>query len=134
MVIILLYMIWYSSIIYHNTTCYTMLHYDILWYTIIYDYSCPFRFARNVRGSSVKLRTLQRRLAWPLRKDGTHESGSVNDAVFTVGCLLSPLCRLTALALPSFFSVSRFPFRRFGRRFGSKVMFSASGAAHNIIM
>ena len=37
-------------------------------------------FLRSVdssRGSSVKIGTIQRRLAWPLRKDDTHKSRSV---------------------------------------------------------
>ena len=43
----------------------------------------PLRFARlrcsdSLRGSSVKIGTIQRRLAWPLRKDDTHKSRSVN--------------------------------------------------------
>ena len=33
----------------------------------------------SLRGSSVKIVTLQRRLAWPLRKDDTHKSRSVNN-------------------------------------------------------
>ena len=32
----------------------------------------------SLRGSSVKIGTIQRRLAWPLRKDATHKSRSVN--------------------------------------------------------
>ena len=28
----------------------------------------------SLRGSSVKIGTIQRRLAWPLRKDDTHKS------------------------------------------------------------
>ena len=32
----------------------------------------------SLRGSSVKIGTMQRRLAWPLRKDDTHKSRSVN--------------------------------------------------------
>ena len=32
-----------------------------------------------LRGSSVKIGTIQRRLAWPLRKDDTHKSRSVNN-------------------------------------------------------
>ena len=32
----------------------------------------------SFRGSSVKIGTIQRRLAWPLRKDDTHKSRSVN--------------------------------------------------------
>ena len=36
----------------------------------------------SLRGSSVKLGTMQRRLAWPLRKDDTHKSRSVNNFFF----------------------------------------------------
>ena len=32
----------------------------------------------SLRGSSVKIGTIQRRLAWPLRKDDAHKSRSVN--------------------------------------------------------
>ena len=32
----------------------------------------------SLRGSSVKIGTIQRRLAWPLRKDDTHKSRSVH--------------------------------------------------------
>ena len=32
----------------------------------------------SLRGSSVKIGTIQRRFAWPLRKDDTHKSKSVN--------------------------------------------------------
>jgi hypothetical protein len=35
----------------------------------------------SLRGSSVKLGTIQRILAWPLRKDDTHKSRSVNNFV-----------------------------------------------------
>ena len=33
----------------------------------------------SLRGSSVNIGTIQRRLAWPLRKDDTHTSRSVNN-------------------------------------------------------
>ena len=33
----------------------------------------------SLRGSSVKIGTIQRRLAWPLRKDDTHKSRSVDN-------------------------------------------------------
>ena len=33
----------------------------------------------SLRGPSVKIGTIQRRLAWPLRKDDTHKSRSVNN-------------------------------------------------------
>ena len=35
----------------------------------------------SLRGSSVKIGTIQGRLAWPLRKDDTHKSRSVNNFV-----------------------------------------------------
>ncbi len=37
----------------------------------------------SLRGSSVKIGTIQRRLAWPLRKDDTHKSRSVNNFLGT---------------------------------------------------
>ena len=42
----------------------------------------------SLRESSVKLGTIQRRLAWPLRKDDTHKSRSVNH---TMPCRHLPL-------------------------------------------
>ena len=36
-------------------------------------------FLDSLRGSSVEIGTIQRRLAWPLRKDDTHKSRSVNN-------------------------------------------------------
>ena len=38
-----------------------------------------FQDLDSLRGSSVKIGTIQRRLAWPLRKDDTHKSRSVNN-------------------------------------------------------
>ena len=43
--------------------------------TFYFDYT---RISDSLRGSSVKIGTIQRRLAWPLRKDDTHKSRSVN--------------------------------------------------------
>ena len=37
----------------------------------------------SLRGSSVKIGTIQRRLAWPLRKDDTHKSRSVYNFLST---------------------------------------------------
>ena len=37
----------------------------------------------SLRGSSVNIGRIQRRLAWPLRKDDTHTSTSVNSCVIT---------------------------------------------------
>ena len=39
-------------------------------------------FVDSLRGSSVKIGTIQRRLAWPLRKDDTHKTRSVNIVLF----------------------------------------------------
>ena len=43
------------------------------------SYPCSPSFSDSLRGSSVKIGTIQRRLAWPLRKDDTHKSRSVNN-------------------------------------------------------
>ena len=37
----------------------------------------------SLQGSSVEIGTIQRRLAWPLRKDDTHKSGSVLNSCAT---------------------------------------------------
>ena len=37
----------------------------------------------SLRRSSVKIATIQRRLAWPLRKDDTHKSRSVTNFLFS---------------------------------------------------
>ena len=39
------------------------------------------RHLDSLRGSSDKIGTIQRRLAWPLRKDDTHKSGSVQSFI-----------------------------------------------------
>ena len=36
----------------------------------------------SLGGSSVTIGTIQRRLAWPLRKDDTHKSRSVNNIIY----------------------------------------------------
>ena len=41
----------------------------------------------SLRGSSVKIGTIQRRFAWPLRKDDTHKSRSVNNLFVQIGWL-----------------------------------------------
>jgi len=50
----------------------------------------------SLRGSSVKIGTIQRRLAWPLRKDDTHKSRSVSNFF-----LPPPLYLRRAKALPT---------------------------------
>ena len=44
---------------------------------------CCKSISDSLRGSSVKIGTIQRRLAWPLRKDDTHKSRSVNNFLNT---------------------------------------------------
>jgi len=51
----------------------------------------------SLRGSSDKIGTIQRRLAWPLRKDDTHKSRSVpsflnNELFARLGVCLCVLC------------------------------------------
>ena len=41
-------------------------------------------YSDSLRGSSVKVGTIQRRLAWPLRKDDMHKSRSVNENGITM--------------------------------------------------
>ena len=41
---------------------------------------CTSNFSDSLRGSSVKIGTIQRRLAWPLRKDDTRKSRSVTNS------------------------------------------------------
>ena len=61
-------------------------------------FACIFRFGTScnlcnlllldsLRGSSVKIGTIQRRLAWPLRKDDTHKSRSVNNFLPILPCI-----------------------------------------------
>ena len=58
----------------------------------------------SLRGSSVKIGTIQRRLAWPLRKDDTHKSRSVNNYSVVSHWRINCLSRAAARhihALPS---------------------------------
>ena len=59
----------------------------------------------SFRGSSDKIGTIQRRLAWPLRKDDTHKSRSVHNFLFgNTACKSWIQCHLgsvTALCHPS---------------------------------
>ena len=58
-------------------------HLLVLFVSCLLDLSCVHLFVLllflldSLRGSSVKIGTIQRRLAWPLRKDDTHKSRSV---------------------------------------------------------
>ena len=53
----------------------------------------PGHFATldSFRGSSVKIGTIQRRLAWPLRKDDTHKSRS-DTSFFVLFCVVGCSC------------------------------------------
>ena len=54
------------------------------------SHHAPKQWLDSLRGSSVKIGTIQRRLAWPLRKDDTHKSRSVNN--FLLNAHLFPTC------------------------------------------
>jgi hypothetical protein len=67
----------------------------LLWAAMTFDLTFGrgsfFRFPfhlDSLRGSSVKIGTIQRRLAWPLRKDDTHKSRSV-----IIFCYRQGFCR-----------------------------------------
>ena len=90
-------------------------------------YAFTFTFMDSLRGSSDKIGTIQRRLAWPLRKDDTHKSRSVpsfciyiyiyvstfyfctfikNTKIHTYVCLC--MCRFVHLDIYIFFMVFKF--------------------------
>ena len=66
------------------------------------------RVTDTLRGSSVKIGTIQRRLAWPLRKDDTHKSRSVHNFLPVVGPNVP-------FPHPSFFLMTRNTFLRIQR-------------------
>ena len=51
-----------------------------------YFFEAKLVHSDSLRGSSVKIGTIQRRLAWPLRKDDTHKSRSVNNCSYPDPC------------------------------------------------
>jgi hypothetical protein len=53
----------------------------------------------SLRGSSVKIGTIQRRLAWPLRKDDTHKSRSVNSRFHAHTPTVEDLCQYCKIAV-----------------------------------
>ena len=55
---------------------YIYIYHIIIYSMYIYNYILD-----SLRGSSVKIGTIQRRLALPLRKDDTHKSRSVNKMI-----------------------------------------------------
>ena len=65
----------------HRITLTLAAHVDIQQPTSLMDSLC---------GSSVKIGTTQKRLAWPLRKDDTHKSRSVNDVFCRLRSGLDP--------------------------------------------
>ena len=46
---------------------------------------CQASLSDSLRGSSDKIGTIQRRLAWPLRKDDTHKSRNVPSFLYPSG-------------------------------------------------
>ena len=85
----------------------SLMHISV--YIYIYIYTCIYRLLNDLcgaeehsgqlmdslRGSSVKLGTIQRILAWPLRKDDTHKSRSVNIAASSASVPLPDAARPT---------------------------------------
>ena len=58
----------------------------------------------SLRGSSIKIGTIQRKLAWPLRKHDTHKSRSVNNTcdhcdIANTCCKMSKACTAEELAM-----------------------------------
>ena len=60
---------------------------------LFYSHRCQGRRAAldSFRGTSAKIGTIQRRLAWPLRKDDTLTSRSVSQFFWTFFLILTPL-------------------------------------------
>ena len=56
----------------------------------------------SIRGSSVKLGTMQRRSAWPLRKDDTHKSRSVSTLRAGERAFQGPSRRFERAVLPGY--------------------------------
>ena len=56
------------------------------WARSFFHSPCMPHLTGSLRGSSVKFGTIQRRLAWPLRKDDTHKSRSVNISFNSMIC------------------------------------------------
>ena len=72
-----------------NTSLSLYMYICILYIIVYYIILCYSRIVYHIilhflRGSSVKIGTIQRRLAWPLRKDDTHKSRSVNSISFHI--------------------------------------------------
>ena len=79
LLLLLLFMI---IVIYYYKYEYVYVYINKYIYIYIYIKLCMKSEAGgrdSLRGSSVKIGTIQRRLAWPLRKDDTHKSRSVNN-------------------------------------------------------
>ena len=80
--------------------------------------ACGIFQSDPLRGSSVKIGTIQRRLAWPLRKDDTHKSRSVNNFFQTIW----PRVVFTLLA--------KIPWSSFWRRRSDSDLHKVSTPAH----
>ena len=76
-----IYIYTYTYVYIMHLYIYICIHTCIHTYIYIYREReiCTPRRKGSLRGSSVKIGTIQRRLAWPLRKDDAHKSRSVNN-------------------------------------------------------
>ena len=63
------------AMLWRDTLCYAMTYSDTVHR---YDMYNNITFLNPLRGSSVNIGAIQRRLAWPLRKDDAHKSRSAN--------------------------------------------------------
>ena len=81
MYLYILYIILYCIISYYAILLYCIILYWIGTRGVHGVTAFMVHWLDSLRGSSVKIVTMQRRLAWPLRKDDTHTSRSVNNGV-----------------------------------------------------
>ena len=90
-----IYMLLMYIYIYIHTYIHTTYMYVYIYttYMYIYIYMCTSLCMSldSLRGSSVKIGTVQRRLAWPLRKDDTHKS-----CMSLMLCCMFFVCRIVS--------------------------------------
>ena len=74
----------------HRDPAFTFRHQAVPWKFCRILHWHGWQHTAPLRGSSVKIGTIQRRLAWPLRKDDTHKSRSVNILLSALGPHATP--------------------------------------------
>ena len=100
----------------------------------------PTFVSDSLRGSSVKIGTIQRRLAWPLRKDDTHKSRSVYNFLATltrffcgggIAARLMPALRAPLHAAPTAHIFPSFPLQCTRCR-GARICLPVASARHGV--